>query len=375
MDNADMIDIEAAVLHEADGAFMIERLSLERPRTGEVLVRIVATGMCHTDAAVRSRDLPTPLPIVLGHEGAGVVEAIGPGVTKVAPGDHVVLTVNSCGRCGPCLSGHPSVCDLVAPLNFAGCRIDGSHALHGRPGLNDQFFGQSSFATCALAQERNVVKVTKDVPLELLGPLGCGIQTGAGSVLNALKVGAGNSFVVFGSGAVGLSAVMAAFVAGATTIIAVDIVPSRLDLARELGATHVINGREQDALAEIRAITGIGIDYALDTTGRVEIIRTGVDALRPGGTCGILAASAAGTELTLDVVSFMSSSKALRGIVEGDAVPDVFIPRLIELYRQGRFPFDKLIRFYDLADINQALEDSERGTTVKPVIRMTRAQA
>jgi aryl-alcohol dehydrogenase len=327
--------------------------------------------MCHTDAAVRSGDLPTPLPVVLGHEGAGVVESVGAGVRKVAAGDHVVISVNSCGQCDSCLSGHPSICHSIFPLNFAGARFDGSHALTGGAGrVHDQFFGQSSFATRALAHERNVVKVPSDVPLELLGPLACGIQTGAGSVLNALRVGPGESFAVFGSGAVGLSAVMAARVGGATTIIAVDVLPARLELARELGATHVVNGRECDAVAEIQKITRIGVKHALDTTGNVNVIRGAIEALRMGGVCGILGASAAGAELSFPVSPFMSMSKSLRGIIEGDSVPDIFIPQLIELYRQGRFPFDKLLRFYALEDINQALADSEKGLTVKPVIRM-----
>ena len=361
----------AAVLREANGPFSIEEGSIESPRIGEVRVRIVATGMCHTDAAVRSRDLPTPLPVVLGHEGAGVVESVGPGVRKVVPGDHVVISVSSCGQCSACLSAHPSVCQMGFPLNFGGARPDGTHAIHfNGDRVNDQFFGQSSFATLALANERNVIKVTKSVPLELLGPLACGVQTGAGSVLNALQIRAGSSFAVFGSGAVGLSAVMAARVAGATTIVAVDIVPARLELAKELGATHVINSREQDAVEAIHAITGAGIGYTLDTTGNVKVIRAAIDALSMGGTCGILGASPPGAELAIDVRLFMGLSKCLRGIVEGDSVPDIFIPQLITLYQQGRFPFDKLIRFYELEEIDRALEDSEKGITVKPVIRM-----
>ena len=362
---------KAAVLFEQNGAFQIEDVTLDPPRPGEVLVRIVATGMCHTDAAVRSGEIPLPLPIVLGHEGAGVVETVGAGVTKVAPGDHVVLTCNSCGQCDSCLSGHPMICRLGPPLNFSGGRLDGSHALHGGDRtIHDQFFAQSSFATRALAQQRNVVKVAKDVPLELLGPLACGVQTGAGSVLNALKVGAGDDFVVFGAGAVGLSAVMAARVAGATTIIAVDVLPQRLKLAEELGATHTLDGRAGDAVEKIVAITGGGVRYALDTTGNVQVIRGAIDALRAGGTCGVLGASPRGTELSIPIVPFMSLSKRLMGIVEGDAVPDVFIPKLIALWRQGRFPFDRLVKFYDLKDIDRALKDSEDGITVKPVIRM-----
>ena len=363
--------VRAAVARTAGLEFTIEDLTLDPPRDGEVLVRVVATGMCHTDAAVCTRDLPTPLPVVLGHEGAGVVEAVGRGVTGVAPGDHVVLSFMACRACAACRSGRPSVCPSLAPLNFAGARNDGSHALHSSWGpVHDRFFGQSSFATYAIADQRNAVRVRKDAPLELLGPLGCGIQTGAGSVLNGLRVRHGQSFCVFGSGAVGLAAVMAARVAGATTIIAVDVVQSRLSLASELGATHVVNAREGDVLAAIRSAVQIGLDTALDTTGNVEVIRTAVAALRPGGICGILGASPPGAELRLDVGDLMGNSKCVRGIVEGDSVPEIFIPELIELHLQGRFPFDKLVRFYPLEEINTAAADSARGDAVKPIIRM-----
>jgi aryl-alcohol dehydrogenase len=213
-----------------------------------VLVRVVATGVCHTDIIIRDQYYPSPLPAVLGHEGSGVVEAVGSDVAGVAVGDHVVMSFMSCGTCRPCQSGHPGHCGSFFELNFGGGRADGSSAscdAHGHA-LHDHFFGQSSFGTYAIAHERNVVKVDKDAPLELLGPLGCGIQTGAGAVLSALAVKPGSSFAAFGSGAVGLSAVMAARVAGATTIIAVDVTPSRLALALELGATHAVNSREVD---------------------------------------------------------------------------------------------------------------------------------
>jgi aryl-alcohol dehydrogenase len=366
-----MTEVRAAVLYEAKGPFVIEKLRLDPPGPNEVLVRIVAAGMCHTDLAVRARDLPTPLPAVLGHEGAGVVEAVGAGVQKVAPGDHVVLTFPSCGLCDSCQTGRPSQCYAAFPLYFGGARLDGSHGLHCDHGpIHDRFFAQSSFATHALATERNVVKVPKDAPLELLAPLACGIQTGAGAVLNTLRVRMGESFAVFGSGSVGLSAVMAAKLCGAAHIIAVDILASRLELAKELGATHVINGREQDAYEEIRRITGAGVHHALDTTGRVDVIRGAIDALRPGGVCGILGASAPGTELTIDINMFLGMSKTLRGIVEGDSVPDIFIPQMIALHRRGAFPFDRLVKFYPLEQINQALQDSESGRTIKPIIRM-----
>ncbi len=225
------------------GPFQIETLTVDQPRADEVLVRIVATGMCHTDIVIRDQVYPVPLPIVLGHEGAGIIERVGSAVRKVIPGDHVVLSFMSCGHCTRCAMGQPAYCERGHPLCFGGTREDGSTASRDSRSepVHDHFFGQSSFGTYALANERTVVKVPKDLPLERLGPLGCGIQTGAGSVMNALKIGTGASFTAFGSGSVGLSAVMAARIVGATTIIAVDVVASRLALAKELGATHTVN--------------------------------------------------------------------------------------------------------------------------------------
>jgi aryl-alcohol dehydrogenase len=222
----------AAVVREKGGPFSIETLSLERPRRDEVLVKVVATGMCHTDMVARDKVYPVPHPIVLGHEGAGIVETVGADVVKVAPGDSVVLTFPMCGRCRPCRLGRIAHCEKTFPLSFGGARLDGSTATLDAQGekVHDHFFAQSSFATYALATERNVVKVSSDVPLERLGPLGCGIQTGAGAVMNALNVRPGTSFASFGAGAVGCSSIMAARAVGATTIVAIDIAPSRLEM-------------------------------------------------------------------------------------------------------------------------------------------------
>ncbi|WP_348981745.1 NAD(P)-dependent alcohol dehydrogenase [Novosphingobium sp. SG916] len=368
----EMREITAAVAREQGAPFAIETAKIAAPGPGEVLVRIVAVGVCHTDIIVRDQYYPVPLPAVLGHEGSGVVEATGAGVAAVAPGDHVVLSFASCGVCNPCLSGHPAHCADFFGLNFGGGRKDGSTATcdaHGHV-LHDHFFGQSSFGSFAIAQERNVVKVAKDAPLELLGPLGCGIQTGAGAVLRAMKVPAGASFAAFGSGAVGLSAIMAARVAGATKIIAVDVTPSRLELALELGATHVVNSRQTDPVAAIQEITGGGADFTLESSGRPEVLRQAIDALTILGTCGIVGAPKLGTEAKFDVNMVMVPGKRIMGIVEGDAVPQVFIPELIALHAQGRFPFDRLVRFYDFADINQAVSDSENGKTIKPILRL-----
>ncbi|MEU1520327.1 NAD(P)-dependent alcohol dehydrogenase [Streptomyces sp. NPDC005811] len=359
-----------AALTEAKGApFTLAPLELDDPRPGEVVVRMVSSGVCHTDLIVRDQWYPVPLPAVLGHEGAGVVEAVGNGVTQVAPGDHVVLTFNSCGGCRMCAQGRTAYCDQFLAYNFGGSRIDGTTPLHRETGdVHGVFFGQSAFATYALAGERNVVKVDPGAPLELLGPLGCGIQTGAGGVLNSLKPPAGSSIAIFGAGSVGLSAVMAAVVAGCTTIVAVDLNEHRLELAQELGATHVINGGEGNTVERLRELTGgLGLDYALETTAVPAVLRQAVDALNQGGTCGLIGAAALGTEVTLDMSSLLFG-RAVRGIVEGDSVPQLFIPKLVDLYQQGRFPFDKLIKSYAFEDINQAVEDSEKGITLKPVL-------
>lgn len=366
-----MMEIRAATIRQKGGPFRIENLILDEPRPDEVLVRIAATGMCHTDMVARDQLYDVPLPIVLGHEGAGIVERVGSNVKKVTAGDHVVLTYMWCGHCRPCLHGDLTYCQNFYALNFGGAREDGSSSTRDAHGsLHDHFFGQSSFGAFALTHERNAIKVPREAPLELLGPLGCGIQTGAGAVINALKVNPGASFAAFGGGAVGLSAVMAARVTGATTIIAVDVVPSRLELARELGATHTVNSRETDPVATVRKISGGGVEYALESSGRPQVLRQAIDALAIRGTCGIVGAPALGTEASFDVNGVMTTGKRILGIIEGDSIPDLFIPALVELYMQGRFPFDKLVKFYPLDRINEAAEDSEKGITIKPIIRV-----
>ncbi|WP_068875940.1 MULTISPECIES: NAD(P)-dependent alcohol dehydrogenase [unclassified Phenylobacterium] len=365
------MQITAAVVRSRSGPFRLETLDIEAPREGEVLVRVVATGVCHTDMVMRDQDLPTPQPVVLGHEGAGVVERVGPGVTKVAPGDHVVMTFNSCGGCPSCRNHAPAYCHEFFPRNFIGVRPDGSSGL-SRDGeaIHANIFGQSSFATHALCHERNAVRVPRTAPLAILGPLACGVMTGAGAVMNALNVEAGRSLVVFGAGAVGLSAMLAAEAVGAGPITVVDINPTRLELALELGADHALDARRGGVVERIREITGAGAEYTLDTTANLTVMRQAVDALAPRGICGLVGASRMGDELRLDAVSLMSGGRVVRGVVEGDADPDVFIPRLIELYQAGRFPFDRLITFYPFEAIDQAVADGEAGRVVKPVVRM-----
>ena len=363
--------IKAAIARQPGAALSIETIDIEDPRDNEILVKVVATGVCHTDLVVRDGMLPTPLPVVLGHEGAGIVEKVGSAVYKVKPGDKVVMTFNSCGQCECCKEHHITYCEEFFPRNFFAARTDGSSALSkGDEKINSNFFGQSSFATYAICHELNVVKVPDTAPLDLMGPLACGIQTGAGAVMNALKVSHGKSFAVFGAGSVGLSALMAAKVVGATTIIAVDMNDKRLALATELGATHTINPGKSDATAEIMKITGRGLNFALDTTGIPAVIRSAVMALANMGTCGILGATGPDAELHLNETHFMSGGRRLMGIVEGESNPDIFIPELVDLYSKGLFPFDKLITFYPFDEINAAIHDSESGKTIKPIVRM-----
>jgi len=360
--------ITAVVLPSHDAPFEIRQLELGDPRPGEVLVRIVGAGMCHTDLLARIPGAPFASPIVLGHEGSGIVERIGEGVTKVAPGDKVVLSYASCGKCMNCETGLPQYCELFGPLNFMGSRLDGSTPLSGDDGsrMGCCWFGQSSFASHAIATERNVVKVTADdVKLEILGPLGCGFQTGAGAVINSLGARPGTSIVIYGAGAVGLAGLMAAKIAGCTTIIAVDLHDNRLALAKELGATHTINAKTTtDVTAAVREITGNGTQYGLDTTGVPAVLRGAVDALRPTGILVVVG-------VVMGDIGFSSTGfldgKTVKGVIEGDAYPADFIPKMIEWHRRGLFPIEKLVKTYRLDQINEAQHDSESGATIKPI--------
>ena len=356
----------AAVLRQADGPYVLEEVELDPPGPGEVLVRVVGAGMCHTDVVPRQPGAPAPPPIITGHEGAGVVEAVGEGVTRVSVGDHVVLSFDSCGQCPSCRRGVPPYCDLFLFRNLFGRRLDGTTGVRDASGgeIASRWFGQSSFATHCVAAERGVVVVDRDLPLEKLGPLGCGILTGAGSVFVDLAVRPGASLVVFGAGAVGLAAVMAAKVVGADPIIAVDLHRHRLELAAELGATHVLDGADADPVSRIRELTGGGADFAFDTTGNVAVIGNAVGALRMGGRCGLVGIQ---TEpITFDPAALIG--KTVSGILEGGADPQVMIPRMIELWRAGLFPFDRLIETFPLDAINLAEEASLSGKVVKPVL-------
>ena len=354
--------IQAAVLRKPGRPLKIESLELEGPREDEILVRIVATGICHTDIDFCDYWDGDVTPVVLGHEGAGVVEQVGEGVKRVKRGDHVILSYQSCGWCRQCRRGHPAGCERFYEANFGFERLDGSNALQ-RSGVRGHFFGQSSFATHALATERNLVKVSKDLRLEVLAPLGCGLQTGAGTVMNSLKVPEGASVAIFGTGAVGLAAVMAARVVGANPIIGVDIKPKRLQLAMELGATHVIDNRHDDVLSGIADITGGGVDYVLEITGSSKMHSLATEVLNPHGAVALLTGASGGETLP--------EGRKTISVIQGDAVPQRFIPKLIALYQAGRFPFERLEKFYDFSEINQAIADARHGDTIKPVLRIS----
>lgn len=364
--------ISAALTREPAAPFTVVDLELEAPRADEVLVRVQAAGICHTDLIVRDQWYPVPLPAVLGHEGAGVVEAVGDGVDKVRPGDRVAMSYGSCGRCPNCLAARPWVCHDFWGRNFGATRPDGSTALRaGDTPVHSHFFGQSSFATYAIATERNVVPIGSDIPFEVVAPFGCGIQTGAGAILNALRPPAGSGVAVFGTGTVGMAGILAAQVAGCTQIIGIDVRPARLELARSLGATHVVDARDGDPLEAVKDLTGgLGVPFSLETSGRADVLQQAVYATAPGGVCGLIGAPPFGTEVSLDVNQLLALGRTLRGIVEGESVPDVFLPRLIELWRQGRFPIERIMTTYDFADIERAGRDAEEGGVIKPVLRM-----
>jgi aryl-alcohol dehydrogenase len=366
------VTVVAAVARAPAGGFALEEVTLEQPRAGEVLVEIAAVGLCHTDILVGSGSLPTPFPVVLGHEGAGVVAAVGTGVSGIAPGDRVALSYDSCGACPNCLVGRPYHCHSFGARNFGACRADGSSAIAaGGEAVHSHFFGQSSFATQAVASARSVVRLPPDIPFELAAPLGCGIQTGTGTVLNALAPRPGSSLAVFGVGGVGLAAVIAARIAGAAPIIAVDLVPERLELARGLGAGEVIDARSEDPVAAIMALTRAGADYAVEASGAPVALRQAVDALAPGGVCALVGAPEGGTEVAFDVNTVLAAGRTIRAVVEGHSVPAEFIPRLVALWRAGELPLERLVRTFPLAEINAAAASALRGEVIKPVLVTT----
>lgn len=361
--------VKAAVVNEVNGPYEFEELELQEIQHDEVIVKVVASGICHSDEALRVGDAPYPLPVVLGHEGAGIIEKIGASVKGFEVGDQVVMAYNSCGSCPSCRTGHPSSCVEWTVLNMSGGRADGSPVFKKADGTAvSNFFTQSSFATHTITNAHNLIKVDAEADLRLVGPLGCGFLTGAGTVVNGLKPSVGDSIVVFGTGAVGLGALMTAKIEGCGNIIAVDIHDSRLDIAKELGATHTINSKTEDLAARIAEITnGAGANYSIDTTGVSGVMKASLDVL---GIQGV-AAPVAVTPNSIEMNTFMDLvllNKTIKGVLMGDSIPQLAIPKLIEFHKQGQFAFDKLVQFYKFEDINEASADSTSGKTIKPIV-------
>ncbi|MDH3641276.1 MAG: NAD(P)-dependent alcohol dehydrogenase [Gammaproteobacteria bacterium] len=369
------MSVTAAVAQSAGAPFTFEEVELGELRADEVRVRIAAVGICHTDVAVKEQSVKLPLPMVLGHEGSGVVEEVGSAIRHLAPGDHVVLSGDSCGECRRCHAGLPSYCDEFVERNLTGYRTDGTSPLHSRDqggeALRGRFCGQSSFATQAIAPGRSAIKIPSDLPLELMGPLGCGLTTGVGTVMNALKPAAGASIAVFGVGTVGLSAVMGARLSGCETIIAVDMHAARLEMAEGVGATAVINAGSEDVVAAILGLTSGGADFSVECSGNPLAVEQAIACLGRPGWCAQVGAPPGGTKVPLDM-DHLGFGRGIRGVVLGEANPQNFVPYLAALYRDGRLPFDRFVKYYDFADINQAVHDSAvTGEVIKPVLRMS----
>lgn len=363
------MNVTAAVINHTNAPYQLEELQLSALQPDEVKVKLVASGICHSDEAFRVGDGPYHFPAVLGHEGAGIVEEVGSAVKGVKPGDHVVMSYAWCGQCPECRRGHPSHCHDWGALNAGGFRPDGSAVFtkkDGTPVAN--FFSQSSFATHTLTRFNNLIVLDKKMDLRLAAPLGCGLLTGAGTVFNGLKPAPGSTIAIFGTGAVGLGAMMAAKIAGCSKIVAVDIHDSRLELAKSLGATHTINSKEQDAVAAIQTLTNEqGVNASVDTTGLPVVMKTALDVLAIGGTLAPVAVTR--HEIAFNTLSdLVASSRRIIGVLMGDAIPQTSIPQLIEYHARGLFPIEKLVKFYDFKDINQAREDSASGATIKPVL-------
>ena len=365
-----MKKVLAAVTH-SPGQLSIEDVGLAPPKASEVLVKIIACGVCHTDAAALHAFIPVTLPIVLGHEGVGVVEEVGSEVTTLQRGDRVILSFPSCGKCDYCLEEHPYACDNLNTLFFDGAYNDGTKRFSQNGVDVSSFFGQGAFADHVVVDARNAVKVNIDLDNDLaqLCSLGCGVQTGAGAVLIRIKPKKGSSLAVFGCGGVGMSAIMAAAIAGCSTIIGVDVVPARLELAKTLGATHVINSREVDPVAEIKRITNGGAHNSVEASGVAKVTLQALGCLRREGTA-VLVSVTGPVELSIPLEALiMNPGVTLAGLVEGGSNPQTFIPELVRYYKEGRLPVEKLNDFYDFKDIEKAFKDSHEGVAIKPILR------
>ena len=353
--------ITAALVPEEGARFRLEELELADPGVDELIVRVAASGVCQTDIHGRDDYFGIPFPCVFGHEGAGIVERVGAQVTGIAPGDRVVMVSPACGACKACARGLPGYCASARRLKFGGRLRDGRIPFRrGEAPVYGAFFQQSSFATHALATAGNVVKLPDALPLELAAAFACGVNTGAGAVLNALRPQPGSSIAIFGAGAVGLAAVMAARIAGCGTIVAVDLHDSRLALARELGATHVFHASQPVPMM---------VEASIEAAGEPQALRRALDCLAPLGVCCLVGSARQGVEAALEMAR-LQHGRTLRGCIQGDAPPHEFFPRLFEHWSAGRLPVERLVSFYDWRDVNRAVDDAALGRAIKPVLRM-----
>jgi NDMA-dependent alcohol dehydrogenase len=362
--------MKAAVLYETNTPLKVERVTLDEPQANEVLVKIVATGVCHSDLHFMKGEMPVPVPVVPGHEGAGIVEKVGPGVTTLKPGDHVVMMVAfSCGKCRYCIEGKPTMCVENLPIQSMATLPGGGIRLHkGKQALN-HMFGLASYAEYAVVHERSCVKVREDAPLEVLCLLGCGTSTGIGAAINSTGIKPGESIAIFGCGGVGLSAVMGAKLAGAGKIIAVDTLSRKLKMAKQLGADYVINAKKEDPIMKVMELTGGGADYALECIGNVNVMTQAFASIRFGGKFIVVGMAPLGSLFSIATYEFLLG-KTICGTVQGDINAQIDIPRYIDLFMDGKLPIDKLVtKSYALDEINDAFEDLEKGKVIRSVIK------
>lgn len=363
--------VRAAICFEVGQPVRVEDVTLDPPQADEVQVRIAAAGVCHSDYSVVTGLMQTRLPCVLGHEGSGVVEEVGPGVEHLRPGDRVVLSwVAQCGRCFYCQSGQPHLCALGGKINQSFRMPDGSTRLHRNGQELQAFSALGALAERVVAPARAVVKMPDDAPLQTVALLGCAVMTGFGAVMNTAQVTPGSSVAVFGVGGVGLNVVQAAAMAGAEVVVAVDMSPARLDLARTLGATHTVDASTQEAAAALRALTeGRGADFTFDAAGRKESVETAYAATRRGGTCVVIGIGSKKESVEINAYFLPVLAKRLLGCWYGGADVHRDVPRLLEMHRAGRLKLDELVgRTYRLEEVDQAFTDLARGTAGRGLV-------
>jgi alcohol dehydrogenase len=371
------VNVRAAVLetlgaappYAASRPLSVDEIELDEPRAGELLVRIEAAGVCHSDLSVVDGSRPRPVPLVLGHEAAGVVEAVGPGVTDVAEGAHAVLAfVPACGSCAACASGSPALCASAAAANREGRLLGGGRRFRRHGGELHHHLGVSGFAERTVVARGSAVVVDEDVPFEAAALLGCATLTGAGAVLNTAGVRAGESVAVFGLGGVGLASVMAAAVAGASPLVAVDPVAAKRELACELGATHAL--APDDAVEAVRVLPGGGARYTFEAAGHPRVLEAAYAAAGRGGTTVAMGLPGPALELTLPAVSLVADAKTLTGSYMGSSVPQRDVPLFVELWRAGRLPVERLrSATLPLDEVNEAMDALAAGEVVRQLLR------